>query len=112
MMNFKSEMKKYHSLSNEDKLKKVINLLKIIKDKDKGINETYELLTTSKNLPIAMIDDIYQVLLEVMIYQQWLNQKKSNKKINEINNKLHNYLAQEKLEREREARESEELLNF
>jgi len=111
-MTFEQEMKKYKSLSPGDRLKKVINLLSSIKDRNENLKKTYNMLTTSKNLTLNMIDDIHKVLLETMIYQQWIDQKASNDKINAINNSLHLHLEKEKLEREREEKEYEKLLNF
>lgn len=109
-MIFEQEMKKYKSLSPENRQKKVINLLKVIKDRNESLTKTYNILATNKNLPVKMIDDLYKVLLEAMIYQQWLSQKASNEKINEINNSLNSHLEEERLEREAEQREAEKLL--
>ena len=109
-MTFKEEMKKYKSLSLEDRQKKVINLLKVIKDRNENLTNTYNIVTENKNLPVHMIDDLYKVLLEAIIYQQWLNQKASNDKISVINNSLHSHLEQEKLEKEAEKKELEAML--
>ena len=109
-MTFKEEMKKYKSLSLEDRQKKVINLLKVIKDRNENLTNTYNIVTENKNLPVHMIDDLYKVLLEAIIYQQWLNQKASNDKISVINNSLYSHLEQEKLEKEAEKKELEAML--
>ncbi len=111
-MKFENEMKKYKNLSPEDRQTKVINILKIIKDKNEKLLKTYNLLVENKNLPSKMIDDIYKILLELTIYQQWLSQRESNLKINAINNSLLSHLEEEKLEREKEAMEAEKLLDF
>ena len=115
-MNFKSEMKRYKSLTPEKRLEEVLSYLKIIKDKNKNLLKTYNILTTNKNVPIELVDNLFKVLLEAMIYQDSLNEKEKKKKmdqkIKKINSSLNTYLEQEKLEREKEARESEELLNL
>ena len=110
-MIFDNEMKKYLSLSDENKLKKVLNLLELIKEKNKSLSEKYDKLSSWK-YSIKIINKIYKVLLEAMIYQQSLNEKKDKQKYIKINNSLNYYLNQEKIEKENEENELKKLLDF
>lgn len=111
-MDFKEKMNEYNSFSNEEKYTKVMNLLNLMKQKNSELEEVYQKLSNTPNIDINVINDIYKVILEAMVYQNWLNEKEAQLRIQKMKEKLNNYLEEEKREKEEELKDIEGIFNY
>ncbi len=92
MTNLNKDLEAFKSYTYNDKVKKVLNLIEIIKDGIEDLEYVYKKVS-SEELEENIIIDMYQTLLELIIYQENLDTKNEQIKITQIRTKINNYLV-------------------
>lgn len=111
-MDLNTELEKYKILWYKEKKDATLEILEIIKEWNNDLEYTYNTIKEYDSIEVEIIDDLYKLLMEWLIFQEHLNNKASTLKISNIKKDLENIIKKEKNEREKEKEEIEKLLDL
>jgi len=86
-------------LSHEDKVKKLLAVLAVLKDNDEVFPKIIDLLNIKKDVSDKFLDGVYQDIVELEVYTSEYNKQKALDKLEYIQIKLANMRVREEQER-------------